>query len=290
MTVVVLTDCPPKLRGDLTKWLLEINTGVYVGNLSARVREELWTRICENLKMGRATMVFRAANEQKMDFWIHNSSWEPVDYDGIKLMRRPSAETLEVKESPVLESGFSKAAQMRKTRRIAAAGIREIVTVVDLETTGLEPMKDEIIELAALRVENGEPVAQYHAMIACETPLPPSVVSLTGIQDEDVRREGKPLEEVMTGFTEFIGKTLLVCHNAGFDQRFLLAACRQCNLPPLRNPFFDTLNVARRKVSNVPDYKLATLASHYSLDTKQAHRALADCYLVYGIYLKLKEL
>lgn len=72
MTVVVLTDCPPKLRGDLTKWLLEINTGVYVGNLSARVREELWTRICENLKTGRATMVFRASNEQKMDFRVHN--------------------------------------------------------------------------------------------------------------------------------------------------------------------------------------------------------------------------
>ena len=45
MTVVVVTDCPAKLRGDLTKWMIEINTGVYVGNLSARVREELWIRI-----------------------------------------------------------------------------------------------------------------------------------------------------------------------------------------------------------------------------------------------------
>ena len=94
MTVVVVTDCPPKLRGDLTKWLLEINTGVYVGKLSSRVREELWTRVCENLKTGRATMVFRAANEQHMDFWVHNTTWEPVDVDGIKLIRRPSPKQL----------------------------------------------------------------------------------------------------------------------------------------------------------------------------------------------------
>ena len=59
MVVVTLTDCPPKLRGDLTKWLLEINTGVYVGKINARVREELWKRICDNIKSGRATMSFR---------------------------------------------------------------------------------------------------------------------------------------------------------------------------------------------------------------------------------------
>ena len=49
MIVVTLTDCPPRLRGDLSKWLLEINTGVYVGQLNKRVREELWKRICDNL-------------------------------------------------------------------------------------------------------------------------------------------------------------------------------------------------------------------------------------------------
>ena len=88
MTVIVLSDCPPKLRGDLTKWLLEISTGVYVGKVSARVRDELWLRVCDNLKSGRASMVYSTNNEQGMDFRVHNSIWEPVDYDGIKLVRR----------------------------------------------------------------------------------------------------------------------------------------------------------------------------------------------------------
>ena len=90
MIVVVLTDCPPKLRGDLSKWLFEINTGVYVGRVNARIREALWNRICENLKHGQATMVYPSQCEQKMEFRVHNTSWEIADFDGLKLMRRPS--------------------------------------------------------------------------------------------------------------------------------------------------------------------------------------------------------
>ena len=89
MIVLTIANCPPKLRGDLSKWLLEINTGVYVGRVSARVREALWQRVCENIRDGQATMVFTANNEQHMDFYVHNTAWEPVDLDGIKLMKHP---------------------------------------------------------------------------------------------------------------------------------------------------------------------------------------------------------
>ena len=89
MTVICLTNCPTKLRGDLSKWLIEINTGVYVGNISARVRDKLWERITENIRSGQATMVFRATGEQHMDFRVHNTTWKPVDYEGLKLIMRP---------------------------------------------------------------------------------------------------------------------------------------------------------------------------------------------------------
>lgn len=68
MVVVVLEKCPLALRDDLTKWLQEISLGVYVGRVSARVRDELWKRICEECKGGRATMVFSARNEQHFDY------------------------------------------------------------------------------------------------------------------------------------------------------------------------------------------------------------------------------
>ena len=86
MIVIMLSDCPPKVRGDISKWLCEINTGVFVGNVSSRVREEVWQRICENIKSGQATMVFSAPGEQKMDFRVHNTTWEPVDLDGLNYL------------------------------------------------------------------------------------------------------------------------------------------------------------------------------------------------------------
>ena len=112
MVVVVLTDCPPKLRGDLSKWLFEINTGVYVGNISARVRELLWERICDNVQHGQATMVYSAQGEQKLEFCVHNTSWKIVDFDGIKLMRRPlPGKTNKGKSDLSYTAGYSKAAK-----------------------------------------------------------------------------------------------------------------------------------------------------------------------------------
>lgn len=108
MTVVVLTVVPEKLRGDLTRWLLEISPGVYVGFVSARVRERLWLRIVELVSTGRAIMIYAARNEQRLAFKTHRHHWEPADYDGVTLMRRPS------NASPTVAKGWSAASRRRR--------------------------------------------------------------------------------------------------------------------------------------------------------------------------------
>lgn len=122
MIVVSMTNCPPKLRGDLSKWLLEINTGVYVGHVNARVREALWKRICENIHEGQATMVFTTNNEQHMDFYVHNTSWKPVDLDGIKLIKHP--DKFKYMQEDGLQHGFSNEAKRlmgkRKRNRLSS--------------------------------------------------------------------------------------------------------------------------------------------------------------------------
>ena len=154
-----MTNCPPKLRGDLSKWLCEINTGVYVGNVSSRVRDALWERVCQNLKNGQATMVFTTAGEQRMDFRTHNTTWEMVDFDGIKLMRRPLPQ-MEQNQLD-LKPGFSKAAQWQAARKAGRTQRgRADYTVIDLETTGLKAASDAIIEYGALRVRDGVPVEE----------------------------------------------------------------------------------------------------------------------------------
>lgn len=90
MMTLVLTAAPPGLRGDLTKWLLEISPGVFVGNPSARVRERLWERTITLCRDGRAILVYSSNNEQGLEFKVHNHDWRPVDLDGVTLMLRPA--------------------------------------------------------------------------------------------------------------------------------------------------------------------------------------------------------
>lgn len=91
MTVIVLTAVPVGLRGHLTRWLLEIAPGVFVGTVTARVRELMWQRVTEHLgEGGRAVLVYPARNEQGLAFKVAGSTWEPVDFDGLILIRKPS--------------------------------------------------------------------------------------------------------------------------------------------------------------------------------------------------------
>lgn len=91
MTVIVLTAVPPGLRGHLTRWLIEISPGVFVGHISSRVRELTWQRIISYLDNGRALMVYTAPNQQRIAFKVHGHDWKPVDYEGISLMLRRTA-------------------------------------------------------------------------------------------------------------------------------------------------------------------------------------------------------
>ena len=294
MIVITLSDCPPKVRGDLSKWLIEINTGGYVGQVSARVREELWKRICENLHAGRATMVFHTMGEQQMDFRVHNTTWEPVDFDGLKLMRRPLPSARKQSQTMVLEKGLSKAAKMQKVDRINRARKytlkEDSYIVLDLETTGLSCAVHEIIEIAAICIVHDAVEAELSMLVQCQTSLPENISKLTGITDEMLQQQGVPLYQALSQLISFAENRRIVCHNAAFDFGFLHAACQRVGLSMFHNPCIDTLTLARRKVFDVVDYKLNTIASYFSLDTSNHHRALADCYLTYGIYKKLNEL
>jgi CRISPR-associated protein Cas2 len=296
MVVVVLSDCPAKLRGDISKWMFEVNTGVYVGNMSARVRELLWKRICENLKNGQATMVYSARGEQKMEFCVHNTSWKIVDFDGIKLMQRPLPKhdlSKEGTEDTLLEEGFSNAAKFEKYRRIQLGKQKDRkctdYVILDIETTGLSHLSDEIIEIAALRVTGGEPGEEFHSLVRCSKNIPNEVRELTGITDEDLAREGRELHSVLVELNNFISDSTLVCHNASFDLNFIQAACRSEGIEAPRNKCEDTLIIARRKLKGIKDYKLETIAQKLSVDIQGRHRALRDCYITYGIYTKLNE-
>lgn len=112
MVVIVLTATPVGLRGHLTRWLLEIAPGVYVGKVSSRVREELWLRVVDMAKDGRALMVHSRRGDQGLDFRVHRHDWEPVDYDGLTLIRRPDGA-----QTPTMRAGWSSASRRRRAQK-----------------------------------------------------------------------------------------------------------------------------------------------------------------------------
>lgn len=105
----------------MSKWLCEINTGVYVGNLSARVRDGLWMRVCENLNNGKAVMVYSSNNEQRLEFRVHNCEWVPVDFDGLTLMKRPLAKPLGMERTGKYYSKAGNLYRSKAKRKVKAA-------------------------------------------------------------------------------------------------------------------------------------------------------------------------
>lgn len=118
MIVIVVSACPVGLRGHLTRWLLEISAGVFVGKVTARVRELLWDRTVEMVQTGRAIMVFSADNEQGLDFRTHQHDWIPTEIDGLVLMLRPNRESANARPAGTSErtAGWSSAGRRRKFR------------------------------------------------------------------------------------------------------------------------------------------------------------------------------
>ncbi|MDR0936724.1 MAG: type I-E CRISPR-associated endoribonuclease Cas2e [Oscillospiraceae bacterium] len=118
MVVLRVENAKQDLRGDLTKWLIEIDSGFYVGELNARVREKLWERVCKFIRGGNAIMVYSTDTEQGYDFKVYGrGAWEPINFDGLKLILRPNSKRLISRELNSYQQGASKASNYLKARR-----------------------------------------------------------------------------------------------------------------------------------------------------------------------------
>ncbi len=295
MLVITLTDCPQSLRGDLTKWLFEINVGVYVGKVSARVREELWKRIKDNVKVGRVTMVYRTNNEQGMAFRVHNSDWKPIDFDGLTLMMRPqtapncpkihnsSKHFSHAIQRQILKSGYAK---LQKASQDIHTYPEDYV-IIDIETTGLSETQDEIIEIGALKIIQGEVKDRFQRLVICNQEIPEFIVKLTGIDDELLDTEGIELEDALSEFMDFIEDYPLIAHNIPFDLGFIHQNCRECNLPIPKNKTFDTLEMARRFYPKAQSHKLTAMLEYLGITPHPPHRSMTDCENIFMLYQKI---
>lgn len=287
MVVITMTSCPVKLRGDLTRWMIEIDTGVFTGNLSARVRDEIWGRVCKNINNGHASMAFSTNGEQKLDFRICNTNWVNTDYDGIQLVKRKYETNSNDEYKKKSNINIHHINRLSQKKDKAPNSISEYV-VIDIETTGLND-NDKIIELGALKIKEGEITEQLSQLIKCEGKLSDEIVKLTGITNEMLEAEGENLYNGLKMFINFCGKSKLVGYNVRFDMDFLQRECKANSFEQITNELIDVMKIVKRKNSDISGYSLASVAEYYKIDYLKKHRALEDCLATYRIFEKLNE-
>ncbi len=149
-------------------------------------------------------------------------------------------------------------------------------TVIDTETTGLEPTFDEIIEVAAIRIRDDKAVETFQTLIKPREPIDGFIEHLTGITNEML--ETAPIAaEVIPNVLDFLGNDILIGHNVNFDVNFLYDCAEQhCN-QTVRNDFVDTMRISRKVLPELKHHRLKDIAKHYNAEQPIAHRAMADC-------------
>lgn len=157
---------------------------------------------------------------------------------------------------------------------------------LDIETTGLNPKTEKIIEIGAVRVRDGVITDSFESLIAPGRLLQERIIELTGITDQML--EGAPeKEEVIPRFLEFAGDDILLGHSILFDYSFIKRAAVNCDYQFERNGI-DTLKIARKFLPDIESRSLGYLCSYYKIEHK-AHRALADAKATVSLYQRLTE-
>lgn len=156
--------------------------------------------------------------------------------------------------------------------------------VIDLETTGLSPKYEKIIEIGAVRIRNGEVSDTFSTFVNPGKSLPPRITELTGINDAELVN-APYIEEILDEFLDFIGDDVLMGHNLLFDYSFIKKAAVN-QKKTFEKDGIDTLRIARCFLMTLESKKLGALCEHYGIELN-AHRALNDAIATHELYQKL---
>ena len=161
--------------------------------------------------------------------------------------------------------------------------------VFDIETTGLSVQNCRITEIGAVKIRDGRVLDTFNTFVNPEMPIPEEIVKLTGITD-DMVKDAPSEHDALEAFFGFLGKRsdtggemLLIAHNADFDTGFIRAAAVRQGME-FKNPYLDTLALARFLLPDLKNHKLDTVAGHYNLGDFNHHRACDDAAMLAEIY------
>lgn len=158
----------------------------------------------------------------------------------------------------------------------------------DLETTGTLPGVDKIVEIGAVRFENGVVDAVFSTLVDPKIPIPPDATRVNKITDQMV--SGKPLiEDLLEPFAEFCGDDIIVAHNAVFDAQFLTSDIKKFEGKAPKGVILDTYVMAKKIIPGLANYRLGTLVQHLNIESGEFHRAEEDASYCGKLFIHLIE-
>ncbi|WP_141751512.1 PolC-type DNA polymerase III [Staphylococcus sp. HMSC068C09] len=160
--------------------------------------------------------------------------------------------------------------------------------VFDVETTGLSNQYDQIIELAAVKVKDGEIIDKFERFSNPHEKLSETIINLTHITD-DMLVDAPEIEEVLTEFKEWVGDAIFVAHNASFDMGFIDTGYERLGFGPSTNGVIDTLELSRTINTEYGKHGLNFLAKKYGVELTQHHRAIYDTEATAYIFIKMVQ-
>lgn len=160
----------------------------------------------------------------------------------------------------------------------------EGIIAIDLETTGLSPLVDRIIEVAAYKI-TPEETSLFQTLINPEIPIPPHTTAIHKITD-DMVADAPVVHHVLEELKSFIGPTPLVAHNAKFDLGFIVVGMQKANLNLGSNDIYCSCKLARHTHQEIPNHKLATLVKELNIPLINHHRASDDAMAALRVFIQ----
>ncbi len=155
------------------------------------------------------------------------------------------------------------------------------IVALDLETTGLDPSRDAILEIGAVKFDETGIIDRWHSLINPQRLIPAPIIQLTGITNEMVR-DAPPIKAVIQDFADFVGDLPVIGHNVRFDLNFLKTKHAFDH-----NPVNDTFEIAAVLLPSAPRYSLSALVDTLEVSNLQPHRAQEDAEATMAVFLRL---
>lgn len=176
---------------------------------------------------------------------------------------------------------------MKKSKEIESIPFEEAeFCVFDFETTGTSSKTDKVIEIGMAKIKKGKIVDTFSTYINPGRPVPYYITNITGITSSDVQ-DAPYFEEVYSQINSFIGDSVLVAHNLGFDISFLRNECYSAELQMIPNDAICTLKIARKIFPALPSKSLGNIVKYLKIRHRDVHRGLGDAIATGKVFLKM---